>query len=189
MQTGLTLENPHLCKHGDLARRRGLRFVFQPVIDERGFPLFGPCSFQTRPGCENEKQAKERGWHKYLPSTAGRCSMRVIGSCSKDKRTDGCKTCPYFAHCHICLLSPVAPWALSYLLFLSKLLANCDICSEMKAQAKSECQYPRRGWTRWTNGSMSVKWKVTARHCVLEKWPFLIRQRGTHLSEAQQSCS
>lgn len=153
---------------------------------------FHNLASHTGAACENEKQAKERGGHKYLPSTAGRCSMRVIVSCSRGKRTDWCKTWTCFARCHVRLLSPVAPWAPSYLLFLSRLLANCDICSKMKASAKSECQYPRCGQTKWTNGAVSVtalqssfKWKVTAPHCVLEKWPFLIRQRGTHLSGAQ----
>lgn len=52
---------------------------------------------------------------------------------SRERGTDWCKTYTCFAHCHVRRLSPVAPWALSYLLFLSRLLANCDICSEMKA--------------------------------------------------------
>ena len=150
----------------------------------------------TRAACENEKQAKERGGHKYLSGAAGRCSMRVIVSCIKGKTPDWCKTYTCFARCHICLLSPVASWAVSYLLFLSRLPANCDICSKMKAWAKSECQYPRRRQTKWTNGGVAVtvqqsslKWKVTVPHCVPQKWPFLIRQQGTHLSEGQWSCS
>ncbi len=69
-----------------------------------GFHNLAGVSFRSKPACENEKQAKERGRHKYLPGTAGRCSMRVIVSCSKGKRTDWCKTYTCFAHCHIRLL-------------------------------------------------------------------------------------
>lgn len=82
-------------------------------------------------------------------------------------------------------MSAVAPWALSYLLFLSRLLANCDICSKMKAEAKSECQYPRCGRTKCTNGGVSVtvrqssfKWKVAAPRVCWRNDHFLSDSRG-----------
>jgi len=72
-----------------------------------GFHNLAGVPSRTRPACENEKQAKEKGGHKYLPGTAGRCSTRVIVSCSHGKRTDWCKTYTCFASCHFCLLLPL----------------------------------------------------------------------------------
>lgn len=95
------------------------------------FPLASdqPVSMRNRPRRRGEGRARIPAQH----STASRCSTRVTVSCSKGRRTDCCKTYTCFAHCHVRLSSPVAPRGLSYLLFLSRLLANCDICSKMKA--------------------------------------------------------
>lgn len=188
MQTGLTLEYPHLCEQEDLARRRSLRFEFLPGL----------------------------GWAKVSTMCSVLIADQAVRMTNRVRRADGRYSCPsqqanalwgslyvtaiLRGHTnvkHAVILfavtstSPVALLALSYLLFPSEPLSSRDICSKMKAAAKSECQYSKCGQTRRTNGRVSVaawqssfKWKVTVPHCVLEKWPFLIRQQGTHLSRA-----
>lgn len=159
-----------------------------------GFHNSTGAHFCTTVACEYEKQAEERRGEgtDTCPAQQADVLWGSLGVAARKKMTDCCRTYTCFARCHVCLVSPVAPWALSYLLFTSRRLANSDICSKMKAWAKSECQYARHGQTKWTNGRVRVtvrqssfKWKVTAWRCVLQKWPFLIRQQGTHLSGAQ----
>lgn len=49
-------------------------------------------------------------------------------------------------------LSPVAPWALSNLLFLPKQFHNCDICSYIKYNIISETENMSRALKRWAIG-------------------------------------
>lgn len=135
LQTDLTLEYSHLCLLGDLAHHRGLRFVFLSVVDKWGFPLLVFPPSPDQPG-----RIRNRPWWgigtplpaQHSTPQPGRCFMGVTASSRKanDRLTWNIHLFCMLSHSS---LVSRAPWALSYLLFLSRLLANCDICSKMKA--------------------------------------------------------
>lgn len=149
------------------------RFVFMPVIDERGLQQPGLCFFRTRTNCENEKKATVRGWHKYLPSTAGRCSARVILSSSKGWGQADVKHA-LILQLVILTLCPVAPWALSYLLFMPEPFHNCDICScitkyHIQKSKYVPCPENVSNWASVFANKLTYKSKAGGAPCILEE--------------------